>query len=109
MMLNAALYVHSGPLVAVSWYATPLVSMLRSVNVAMPPTALTVVVPERTAPGVPVPVLIWIVTGNVLENVIIEVDDQTGGDKPIIIRDNVMHNSTIEHKQGNLLTDAPPQ
>ncbi|MBN1343938.1 MAG: right-handed parallel beta-helix repeat-containing protein [Phycisphaerae bacterium] len=43
-----------------------------------------------------------IVTGNVLENVVIEVNDTTGKDKPIIIHDNVLENSTIVRKRGNL-------
>ncbi len=46
-----------------------------------------------------------VVTGNVLDNVIIEVDDTTGGDKPIIVRNNIMNSSSIEHKKGLLQTD----
>lgn len=46
-----------------------------------------------------------VVTGNVMENVIVTVDDKAGGDKPIIVRNNVMVNSSIEHKRGLLQTD----
>ena len=49
-----------------------------------------------------------VVTGNVLQNVIIEIHDQTGTDKPIIVRDNIMDNSTIEHKKGRLLAETRP-
>ncbi|MCS6859200.1 MAG: hypothetical protein NZT92_02630 [Abditibacteriales bacterium] len=42
------------------------------------------------------------VTGNYFENVTLVVDDKTGTHKPIIIRDNVMENSVVEHKRGNL-------
>jgi hypothetical protein len=43
-----------------------------------------------------------VVTGNVLENVVIEVNDETGGDQPIIVEQNVLINSSVEHKAGNL-------
>ena len=46
-----------------------------------------------------------VLTGNLFENVIIEVDDKTGKKKPIVVRGNVLENSTIEHKQGKLVTD----
>ncbi len=45
-----------------------------------------------------------IVTGNVLENTVIEINDTTGTNKPIVVRDNILENSTIEHKKGNLVT-----
>ena len=44
-----------------------------------------------------------IVTGNVFRNVIIEVEDKYEGAKPIIIRNNVLDASKIEHKKGKLL------
>jgi hypothetical protein len=44
-----------------------------------------------------------VVTGNVLQNVVIELDDQTAEQKPIIIENNIMQNSTIDHKRGNLI------
>ena len=43
------------PLVAVSVYPEPALSMRRSVNVAMPFSAETVAVPWRVAPATPVP------------------------------------------------------
>lgn len=46
-----------------------------------------------------------IVTGNTLENVVIDVDDTTGGDKPIIVRNNIMHNASIAHRRGLLITE----
>lgn len=45
-----------------------------------------------------------VVTGNLLENVIIEVDDQTGENKPIVIYGNILQESRIEHRQGNLIS-----
>jgi hypothetical protein len=47
-----------------------------------------------------------VVTGNVLQNVVVEVDDKTGGNGPIVINDNVLQNSTVEHKNGNLVTSV---
>ncbi len=44
-----------------------------------------------------------IITGNVLENIVVEVADETGEGKPIVVRDNIMANSSIEHKSGNLI------
>jgi hypothetical protein len=43
-----------------------------------------------------------VVTGNAFENVVIEVNDETAAQKPIVIENNIMENSVIEHKQGNL-------
>lgn len=43
-----------------------------------------------------------VVTGNVFENVTLVVDDQTDGQKPILIKDNIMEKSTIDHQRGNL-------
>jgi len=45
-----------------------------------------------------------VVTGNVFHNVVVEVNDQTEAQKPIIIRDNIMDNSAVEHVKGNLTT-----
>lgn len=47
-----------------------------------------------------------VLTGNLLENVVIEIYDQTGEKKSILVRDNLMENSTIDHKKGNLITAA---
>lgn len=43
-----------------------------------------------------------VVTGNVFENVTLVVDDQTDAQKPILIKDNIMEKSTVEHQRGNL-------
>jgi len=50
-----------------------------------------------------------VVTGNLLENVVIEVNDKTGLDKPILVRDNIMENSSIDHVKGNLVTSGAMQ
>lgn len=47
-----------------------------------------------------------VMTSNVLHNVIIEVDDETGGEKPIIIENNIMQDSRVEYKKGNLRASA---
>jgi hypothetical protein len=44
-----------------------------------------------------------VVTGNHFENVALVVNDKTGTNRPILIRDNVMENSVVEHTQGNLV------
>jgi len=44
-----------------------------------------------------------VVSANVLENVVIEVDDQTDADLPIVIQANVLQNSPIVHRKGKLL------
>jgi hypothetical protein len=43
------------------------------------------------------------VTGNVLQNVVIEVDDETPDGKPVLIRDNVLENSSVQVKNGRVL------
>ncbi|MBL7645765.1 MAG: hypothetical protein JNK74_06175 [Candidatus Hydrogenedentes bacterium] len=43
-----------------------------------------------------------VVTGNVFENVTLIVADETEAQKPIIIKDNIMENSTVEHRRGNV-------
>ncbi len=43
-----------------------------------------------------------VVTGNVFENVTLVVDAQTDAQKPILIRDNIVEESTVEHRRGNL-------
>jgi len=45
-----------------------------------------------------------LVTGNLLENVIVEVNDETDEQNPILVKNNVLENSRIEHRRGNLLT-----
>jgi hypothetical protein len=47
-----------------------------------------------------------LVTGNVLQNVVIEVDDETAEQKPIIIADNVLENSSIDLKKGRVVTST---
>jgi len=49
-----------------------------------------------------------LVSGNVLQNVVIEVDDQTGENKPILVHGNIMENTAIEHKKGNLIAASQP-
>lgn len=44
-----------------------------------------------------------VLTGNVLQNVAIEVDDQTQAGKPVIIRDNILENTTVTVKSGNVV------
>lgn len=43
-----------------------------------------------------------LVTGNCFENVVIEVNDKTGANKPIVINNNLMEKSRIDHKAGRL-------
>ncbi len=50
-----------------------------------------------------------IVTGNVLDGVRIEVNDQTGTDRPILLSNNLMTRSRVEHKQGKLVAPTQPQ
>jgi len=49
-----------------------------------------------------------LVSGNVLQNVVIEVDDQTGQDRPILIHGNIRENATVDHKRGNLVSGPQP-
>lgn len=44
-----------------------------------------------------------VVSANVLENVVIEVDDQTGANLPIEVQGNILRNSQIAHRNGNLV------
>jgi hypothetical protein len=46
-----------------------------------------------------------VVSGNVLENALIEVDDQTGANQPILIQANLLHNSRVVHRKGNIVSD----
>ncbi len=46
-----------------------------------------------------------VVTGNVLENVVIVLNDQTGEDRPVIIRNNVMQNCDVRTVQGKLISE----
>ena len=41
-----------------------------------------------------------LMTGNLLENVIVEVNDQTGEGRPIVIGQNLMENSQVEYMAG---------
>jgi hypothetical protein len=43
-----------------------------------------------------------VVTGNLFENVVVVVDDKTDENKPIVIKDNIMENSVVDHRKGNL-------
>ena len=46
-----------------------------------------------------------VVNANVLQNVVIEVNDETEEQKPILIKDNIMDNSSVRHVKGNLKTE----
>ncbi len=48
-----------------------------------------------------------LVTGNFFDNVVIEVNDKTGADRPIVINNNLMEKSRVEHRAGRLLTNMP--
>lgn len=48
-----------------------------------------------------------VVAGNVLENAVIEVDDETAADLPILLRSNVLHNSQVVVRQGNVRQPRP--
>jgi hypothetical protein len=48
-----------------------------------------------------------LVTGNLLENVVIEINDKTDERKPIVVNNNLMENSRIDHQNGNLVTSVP--
>jgi hypothetical protein len=43
-----------------------------------------------------------IVTGNIFENVVVEVDDKTDLNKPILINNNILENAEVVLKKGNL-------
>ncbi len=45
-----------------------------------------------------------VVTGNLLENVTVDVSDETGKGLPILIHSNIMHDSTIAYTAGELIT-----
>jgi hypothetical protein len=47
-----------------------------------------------------------VVTANVLENIVIEVDDQTGADKPILIQGNILENSKVANRKGNVIPQS---
>lgn len=44
-----------------------------------------------------------LVTGNMLENVVVEVNDTTDRNEPIVITNNIFQNTRIEHVKGNLI------
>lgn len=46
-----------------------------------------------------------VVQGNHLKNVEVVVEDKTGTNRPIMIRDNVLENSVVTHKGGNLIRE----
>lgn len=51
-----------------------------------------------------------VVSANVLENTVIKVDDQTGANLPIHLQANVLRNSEIVHRKGNLIkTSGQPE
>ena len=50
-----------------------------------------------------------IVTGNIFENVAVEVDDTTGLNKPILINNNILENSEVIVKTGNVNPAAEPE
>jgi hypothetical protein len=39
---------------------------------------------------------------------VVEVSDEDEGDKPILIEHNIMENSIIDHRMGNLLIPGTP-
>lgn len=43
-----------------------------------------------------------VLTGNVLENVTIIVEDETESQRPILIQNNILENTAIDHRRGNL-------
>ncbi len=43
-----------------------------------------------------------IISGNILDNVVVEVDDTTGTNKPILINNNILENSEVVVKNGNV-------
>ena len=55
------------------------------------------------------PLFLWLtgggmaVTGNQLQNVEVIVEDKTGTNRPILVRDNLLENSRVTHQVGNLL------
>ena len=48
-----------------------------------------------------------IVSANVLENAVVEVDDQTGANQPIMLEANLLQNSEIVLRKGKVLRPAP--
>ncbi|MDZ4860847.1 MAG: right-handed parallel beta-helix repeat-containing protein [Candidatus Hydrogenedentes bacterium] len=44
-----------------------------------------------------------IVTGNVFENTIVDINDTTGTGKPILVNGNILENSTVEIKAGQVI------
>lgn len=49
-----------------------------------------------------------VVSANVLENAVIEVDDQTGANQPIMVHANVLQNSQVARRKGNLISTPKP-
>ncbi len=44
-----------------------------------------------------------VLTGNVLRNVTIEINDTYGDNKPVLLQSNVLDRSTVDHQNGNLV------
>lgn len=44
-----------------------------------------------------------IITGNILENVVIEINDSSPRPKPIIVESNILENARLDHQQGKLV------
>lgn len=44
-----------------------------------------------------------LVTGNLFENVTLVINDITGKNLPIVVNNNILHNSEIDHQKGNLI------
>lgn len=44
-----------------------------------------------------------LVTGNLFENVTLVINDKTGRNLPIVVNNNILHNSEVDHQSGNLI------
>lgn len=59
--------------------------------------------------GAPLPLRVTggntIIANNLFENVVVVVDDVSGEEKPIVVKDNLMEDSTIDHRQGRLILE----
>jgi hypothetical protein len=99
--------------VAVIVYPTALLSMVKSANVATPPTAGTVVVPLNVAPPTPVPGVIPMVTasvkvGTVLPNTSRAVTDMAGMVDPAVALPGCVVNTRWLAAAGVMLKAALP-
>lgn len=50
-----------------------------------------------------------LVTGNLFENVTLVINDKTERNLPIVVNNNILHNSEIDHQKGNLLSTTDGQ